>query len=112
MNKFSLVVIFAFALAFTCAIEMKYNYKPGMWRHLAKGPHHLERRQISPNCSRAYREYQSPHFQSCLAILDMFSEDDITNDDLDGYCRNRCNSEIIQVSTDLAIYCGGGDVSL
>ena len=111
MNKFSLLLIFAVTLAFTCAIEINYNYKPGMWRHLAKGHHHLERRQLSPNCSRAYREYQSPRFQSCLAIFDKFNAEDITNDDLEGYCTNRCNSEIIRVATDLALYCGGGGVS-
>ncbi|XP_065885124.1 uncharacterized protein [Dysidea avara] len=106
----SRLLILAVILAVTCAMEFNYNYKPGMWRHLAKKHlhHHLERRQASPNCVRALKEYQNPYFQGCLAVLGKFSSDDITNDDLDGYCTNRCNSEIISVSNDLSLYCDGG----
>ena len=109
----SRLLILAVILAVTCAMEFNYNYKPGMWRHLAKKHlhHHLERRQASPNCERALEEYETPYFQGCLAVLDKFSSDDITNDDLDGYCTNRCNSEIISVSNDLSLYCDGGGVS-
>jgi len=103
------VLIFVTTLTLACALEMSYNYQPGMWRHLAKTTHHIERRQLSPNCSRAYREYQSPQFQSCLAVI-VKQQEDLTNDDVGSYCMNRCNSEIIRVSTDLAL-CSGGQVS-
>jgi len=115
MNR---LLVVAVILAVTCAMELNYNYKPGTWRHLAKKhlhhhhpDHHLERRQFSPECTRALDEYDTSYFQGCIAVLDKFSTDDITNDDLEGYCTKRCNSEIISVSTDLAVYCDGGGVS-
>jgi len=114
MNR---LLILAVILAVTCAMELNYNYKPGMWRHLAKKhlhnhlDHHLERRQLSPECVRALDEYDSSYSQGCFAVLDKFSTNDITNDDLEGYCTNRCNSEIISISTELANYCDGGGVS-
>jgi len=114
MNR---LLVLAVILAVTCAMELNYNYKPGMWRHLAikhlhhhHPDHHLERRQFSPECHRALDEYETSYFQGCIAVTEK-PLTDITNDDLEGYCTNRCNSEIISVSNDLAEYCDEGIVS-
>ena len=122
MKGLSLAVILAVSLMILCAIELSYGYKTArefQWRRNFKkvddilGRHQNRlRRQISPNCSKAYEEYQSERFQNCYNEVDKLSDNDLTNDDLKVYCDNDCTSEIIKVSTDLARYCkNGGGVS-
>lgn len=119
MKGFSFTMMVAASIVILCAIEMSYGYKPEIWRRQFKlkmdhilGRHHDRfRRQLSPNCTKAYQEVESQHFQNCYDIIDKISDDDVTNADTETYCDNRCTSEIIRVSRDLAVYCDAGEVS-
>jgi len=114
MKGLSFAVILAIVLVVVCAIEMSYGYKPGMWRQFKKfdrtldrSLEHRHRRQFSPNCTKALEEYQTDYFQDCYSTFDKLSDGDLTNQDLDVYCGNRCTSEVIHVEKDLAVYCNG-----
>ena len=119
MKGLSFTVMAAASVVVLCAMEMSYGYKPELWRQHFKlnmghflGRHQDRfRRQLSPNCTKAYQEFESTYFQYCYNIIDQASDEDITNSDLESYCGRNCNSEIIKVSKDVAIYCGSGEVS-
>lgn len=120
MKALPLIVILAVSLGVMCAIDTSHGYKPVMWRPQVEIVNRfLERhrgigrfrRQSSDNCSRAFEEYVSDRFQSCFNTVNKILDSDITNNDLKVYCDNNCNSEIIGVSTDLAVYCDDGEVS-
>ena len=119
MKGLSFTVMIAASVVILCAIEMSYGYKPETWRRQFKlkmdhilGRHYDRfRRQLSPNCTKAYQEVQSERFLNCYNVINEISDGDETNAELETYCDNRCTSEIIRVSRDLALYCDAGEVS-
>ena len=115
MKGLSFAVVVTIFLVFVCAVE-SYGYTSETWRQQLKsiagrisGHHHDRiRRQSSDNCTNAENEFLSDEFQYCFGVFENLGDLDFTNDELQEYCDKNCNSEIIRVLTDYAVYCDNG----